>query len=142
MGIVPVIRALVLAGLIRSIAATAGAIFYAVGKPQIDTFLQIIRFFVLAVLIYPFCLKWGLLGISAAVFASIFVSNLGFSYMAIKVTQCSKKAFAKTLAIPFASVTLTVIFLLGMHTAMNAGLWQLIFMIVVGICFYVSAYYL
>ena len=142
MGIVPVIRVLVLAGLTRSIAATAGTIFYAVGKPKIDTLLQIVRFFILAVLIYPFCLKWGLLGISAAVFASIFVSNLGFSYMAVKITQCSKKAVAKTLAIPLLSATLTVIFLLGIHTAMNTGLWQLIFMTALSICFYISAYYL
>jgi O-antigen/teichoic acid export membrane protein len=142
MGIVPVIRALVLAGLIRSIAATAGNIFYAVGKPKIDTFLQIVRFFVLAVLIYPFCLKWGLLGISAAVFVSIFVSNLGFSFMVIQITQCSIKAFAKTIAIPLISATLTVIFLMGIHTVMNTGLWQLFFMAALSIFFYLSAFYL
>jgi hypothetical protein len=82
------------------------------------------------------------LGIAAAVLASIFVSNLGFSYMAIKVTQCSKRAFAKTIAIPLMSAVLTVIFLLGIHTALNTGLWQLFFMAALSICFYLSAYYL
>jgi lipopolysaccharide exporter len=142
MGIVPVVRVLVLAGLTRSIAATAGTLFYAVGKPKIDTYLQIARFFILAVLIYPFCLKWGLLGISAAVFVSIFVSNLGFSFMVIKITQCGIKAFAKTIAVPLVSATLTLIFLEGIHTAMNTGLWQLLFMAALSICFYLSAYYL
>ena len=142
MGIVPVIRALVLAGVTRSIAATAGTIFYAVGKPKIDTCLQIVRFVVLAVLIYPLCMRWGLLGISAAVFVSIFVSNLGFCFMAVKITQCSTKAFAKAIAVPLLSAILTVIFLLGLRTAMNTGLWQLIFIAVLSICFYLSTYYL
>jgi O-antigen/teichoic acid export membrane protein len=142
MDMVPVIRALVLAGLTRSIAATAGTVFYAIGKPKIDTFLQIGRFAILSVLIYPFCLKWGLLGISAAVFASIFISNLGFSYMAIKVIKCSKYTFAKTLAIPLLSAMLTAIFLIGINKAVNTGLLQLIIMTALGICFYLSAYYL
>lgn len=142
MPMVPAMKVLVLAGCVRCIATTSGLLFYAVGKPKIDTILQIVRFFVLAVLIYPFCLKWGLLGISAAVFVSIFVSNLGFSIMAVKITQCSIKAFAITITVPLVSATLTVIFLLGLHNAMNTGLWQLIFMTALSICFYLSAFYL
>jgi hypothetical protein len=82
------------------------------------------------------------LGISAAVFVSIFVSNLGFSFMVIQITQCSIKAFAKTIAIPLISATLTVIFLMGIHTVMNTGLWQLFFMAALSIFFYLSAFYL
>lgn len=100
MPMVPAMQVLVFAGLVRSIAATSGPIFYAVGKPKIDTKWQIVRFFVIAVLIYPFTIKWEVLGTSFVVFLSIFISNFGFSFNVIKITRCGIKNFIKTLFLP------------------------------------------
>ena len=99
MPMVPAMQILVFAGLVRSIAATTGPIFYAVGKPRIDTKWQIVRLFVIAVLIYPFTIKWDILGASFVVFLSIFISNLGFSFSAIKITGCGTKNFIKPLVL-------------------------------------------
>jgi len=101
MPMVPTIQVLVFAGLVRSIAATSGPIFYAVGKPRIDTKWQMIRLFVIAALIYPFTIKWGILGTSIVVFLSIFISTIGFSFDVIKILGCGIRDFIKTLVFPF-----------------------------------------
>ena len=50
---IPAVQVLALAGLLRSIAASSGYLFYALGKVKIDTMLQALRLTVLAFLIYP-----------------------------------------------------------------------------------------
>jgi len=100
MPISPAIQILVFAGLTRSIAAASGYLFYAVGKPNIDTKLQIIRFVVLIVLIYPLTKSIGISGTSLAVLFSIFISNIGFSYMALKISKCGILPFSKMLIFP------------------------------------------
>ncbi len=97
---IPAMQILVLAGLVRSIASTSGIVFFAVGKPIIDTKLQIIRFIVLAILIYPLIIRYNILGASIAVLASIFISNIGFTYMVVNITKCSVKKLLKILVIP------------------------------------------
>lgn len=108
MPMVPAMQVLVLAGLVRSLAATGGTIFHAIGKPQIDTKLQIIRLSVLAALIYPLSVKWGITGASIAVFWSIFFANLGFSFMVIKITGCGFKRYGKAIGIPLVSMLVMV----------------------------------
>jgi len=100
MPMVPAIQMLVLAGLVRSIAATTGPIFHGIGKPRIDTIWQVIRLIVLIALIYPFTMRWGILGASISVLFSILVSTLGFSFMVIKITKCELKNFGKMIVLP------------------------------------------
>lgn len=76
--VVSPIHILVFAGFVRSIAATTGPIFKSMGQPHKDTFWQSIRLAVLAALIYPFALKWGIEGVCAAVLISISISTFGF----------------------------------------------------------------
>ncbi len=85
--IIPVIQVLVLAGLLRSIVTISGYIFYAIGKPMVDTKWQIVRLCLLAVFIYPFTNKMGIVGASLAVFISIFISSFGFIFSVIKITK-------------------------------------------------------
>jgi len=68
MPMVPAMQVLVFAGLIRSIQATRGAIFHAIGKPTIDTRWQVVRLSILAFSIYPFTIRAGIIGTSIAVF--------------------------------------------------------------------------
>jgi O-antigen/teichoic acid export membrane protein len=142
MPMVPAMQVLVFAGLVRSIAAISGPIFYAVGKVQIDTRLQMIRFFVLAVLIYPFTIKWGILGASIVVFLSIFISNIGFVLMAIKITKCNMKNFIKAIISPLIGGVVIVLSILGVQIIMSTGLWQFVVFAFVGALAYFSAIYL
>ncbi len=108
MPMVPAIQVLVLAGLIRSIAATTGPIFHGVGKPKIDTIWQIIRLIVLIALIYPFTMRWGILGTSITVLFSILVSTLGFSFRVIRITKCGVQNFGKMIILPLSNAMVMV----------------------------------
>jgi O-antigen/teichoic acid export membrane protein len=142
MPMVPAMQVLVFAGLVRSIAATAGPIFHSVGKPKIDTKLQIIRLSVLAVFIYPFTNKWGITGTSFVVFLSIFISNIGFSLMAIKITKCGIGNFAKTIIFPLVNVTIIILSISLLKTTMGVGILEFIVFVTIGALMYLFIAYL
>jgi O-antigen/teichoic acid export membrane protein len=139
---VPAMMVLVFAGLIRSIAATTGGIFYAIGKPKTDSRWQVVRLSVLAALIYPFTIKWGILGASIVVVLSIFVSNIGFCFNAIKITQCGVKDFANTMIFPLVSGAIVVLVILGLKTIMGIGILEFIVFTCMGVLSYLIIIYL
>jgi len=142
MPMVPAMQVLVFAGLVRSIAATTGPIFHAVGKPKIDTKWQIVRLFALAALIYPFTIKWGILGASIVVFLSIFVSNIGFCFKAIKITKCGTKDFANTMLSSLVGSAIAVLVVLGLRSMMDTWIWEFIIFTCVGVLTYLIIIYL
>jgi O-antigen/teichoic acid export membrane protein len=135
---VPIVQVLALAGLLRSIAATAGYLFYALGKTKTDTMLHLIRLAVLAVLIYPLTLRFSLLGVAIAVVASIFVSNIGFTVIAIKATASTTTHFLKILLIPLINATAVAAILHILIPLLRNGLFALILCLIVGIVTYVT----
>ncbi|NQT81166.1 MAG: lipopolysaccharide biosynthesis protein [Candidatus Aminicenantes bacterium] len=142
MPMVPAIQILVLAGLVRSIAATSGPVFYAKGRAKIDTILQIIRLIVLAALIYPLAIKWGMSGVSIAVFLSIFISNIGFSFMVIKITKCSVAHFTKMMTLPLINGTIAGLLILGLKSTMGTGILEFIIFACMGALVYLILVYL
>jgi O-antigen/teichoic acid export membrane protein len=143
MPMVPAMQMLVFAGLVRSIAATAGPIFQAVGKPKIDTRWQIVRLFVIATLIYPCIIKWGILGASIVVFLSIFVSNIGFSFSAIRITRCEFKSFSKVIVFPLINGIAMVSSIFILKTYINiTGILNFILLLSIGILIYLVIIYI
>ena len=143
MAMVPAMQALALAGLVRSIASTTVPVFYAAGKPRIETKWQIIRLLVLAALIYPFSIKWGILGASIAVLLSIFVSNIGFSFMVIKITKCGAKNFNKLIILPLINGIIIVLSIFVLKTHINTtGILSLFLLVCIGILIYLGITYL
>lgn len=139
---VPAVQILALAGLLRSIAATSGYLFYALGKVKIDTMLQILRLSILASLIYPLAAKFQLLGVSIAVVASIFASNIGFTFMALKLTRCSLIKLLGIIFIPLLNSTLAAAIILILKAVMGTGLLELLFFSLSGILVYITIAYL
>jgi len=143
MPMVPAMQVLVFAGLVRSIMATTGPIFQAVGKPKIETKWQIVRLFVIATIVYPLTVKWGILGTAIAVFLSAFVSTLGFGSMAIKVTKCKLKEFSKVVTLPLINGVIMVLIIILLKKYVNhVGVLEFIFFISVGILTIISITYL
>ena len=143
MPMVPAMQVLVFAGLVRSIAATTGPIFHAVGKPKIDTKWQIVRLFVIAILIYPCIIKWGIFGASIVVFLSIFVSNIGFSFDAIKITKCGFIKFSKVIVFPLINGMVMVSSIFILKTYINiTGILNFILLLSVGILIYLVIIYI
>ena len=143
MYMVPAMQVLVLAGLVRSIMATTGPIFRAVGKPEIETKWQIVRLSVLAALIYPLTIKYGILGTSIVVFVSAFVSTIGFSSMAIEVTKCKLKEFSKMIVLPLINGVIMVLIIAILKNNVNdVGILEFILFISVAILTTMSITYL
>ena len=137
MPIVPLIRILSLAGLLRAIAATTGPVLQGAGAPKLDTAWQVVRLFILAVAIYPMTLRWGLSGTSTAVLLSLSITTVGFCWMVIRVTGCRGYDFFKSLIVPLVS-TLAMIWLIGCIKSLIVfpDPWQLAFLSICGILAY------
>jgi len=120
---VPVMQVLALWGLIRSIGATTGPIFYSVGKPEIGTKLQFLQLIILIVSIYPLTILMGILGASFSVVIAGIIPNLGASYATVRITKCGIFNFCKVIIIPLISTLIAILFLMGLkiywHFDMN-----------------------
>lgn len=135
--IVPSMKVLVLAGLLRSIAASSGNLFYAIGKTNIDTKLQGIRFLVLAAVIYPLTIKWGIFGTSIAVFFSIFIIYMGFSIITLKIIKCSLKKYANLILTPLFTTLLVSILMTILKNILEKGFIELALVSIAGVLSYV-----
>ena len=143
MPMVPALQMLALFGLLRSISATTGEMFYGVGKPQIVTRWALIRFGVLAAAIYPLTIQWGIMGTSLAVLLAQIVLTIGCSYMVIKITECGFKSFSRLITLPLISTAIMVLLLYGLKaTFLTIGIGHLILLIVAGITTYFGVTYL
>ncbi|MBS3816346.1 MAG: lipopolysaccharide biosynthesis protein [Candidatus Thermoplasmatota archaeon] len=87
-------------GLIRALASTAGPVFKAIGKPHISTRIHIVELIFIVILIYPFSLWRGIVGISTALVISISLANLITAYYITTETKLKKKKLFKYIMIP------------------------------------------
>lgn len=69
--IIPLIQILVIAGLVRSVAALGGALFQASNRPDLDFKMNLPRLVVIVTLIWPFSARWGLEGACLVVLLAI-----------------------------------------------------------------------
>lgn len=139
---VPAMQVLALAALIRAIISTTGPLFYGTGKPKIETYWEMVRLGLLAILIYPLTMKWGILGTSLAVLVSLFLSNIGFSWNAIKIAQISIKNYMKMVLIPLASIFLSVLCLFMMKKIICGGIVGFLILGCTGIVLYTILVYI
>jgi O-antigen/teichoic acid export membrane protein len=141
---VPPVKILVLAGMIRSLAATTGPVFGGIGKPHIDTKWQIIRFMVLAVSIYPLTAAWHMVGTSFAVLLSISIATIGFSVMVIKQTRCGYQSFFKYIIFPSINtfVMIIIIHFIILHYAILTYYHFVLISIISSLVYITSTYLL
>jgi len=121
MPMVPAMQVLVLAGLIRSIMATTGPIFEAVGKPEIATRWQVVRLIALGASIYPLTSLWEILGASVAVFLGNLASTGGFIFMVLKITRCKRGEWIKTISFPLIAVLFMALSMFVLKFAFKAA---------------------
>ncbi len=142
MPMVPAMQILALAGLVRALINTTDPLLFGVGKPGIETRWQLVRFVVLAALIYPLTHLWGLFGASLAVFLSLFVSSFGFSWFAVNISRCSWGEYLKMIGVPLISATSAVLSILGLKTFLGRGLPEFILFGLTGVIVYLGMAFL
>lgn len=98
---VPAVRILVLLGGLRAI--DGGTIFYSIGKPEISTRITAIRLTVLALIIYPLTISFGIVGTGASVFLATLSIYPLIVYKTAEIIQMKFRDFLGLLATPIAS---------------------------------------
>ncbi|MBA7686248.1 hypothetical protein ES703_94691 [subsurface metagenome] len=93
MPIVPAMQIMCLSGAMRAVGATFGPIYRAIGRVDIPLKINITQLILLAAIIYPLSLYWGILGTAVAVTLSMI--------FALAVTS---KKIMEVLAIDFVSL--------------------------------------
>jgi O-antigen/teichoic acid export membrane protein len=121
--IIPLVRILVLAGLLRAFAASGGAVFQALGRPELDFRMQVPRFMVIVLGIYPAAALYGLSGVCWICLASILACLpqllLGVhELLAVRTRELLKRALpGALLSVPLAGLLLLADALPGVSTA-------------------------
>ena len=115
--IIPLIQILALMGLFRSLSASTGPLFQGVGKPDIITKIVLARLVILAVLIYPFTLKWKAPGTAFAVLLSGLLIDPASIFLAAKISTARLSRLLQSLIIPICSTIVTLFFLLAIKPA-------------------------
>jgi len=140
---VSAMQVLVFWGIIRSMAGLNSSMLQAVDMPDIITKLNFIKLIILAILIYPLSIKWGIIGASLAVLISaIFITPNTFFIIISRVLRFKISMALKALSIPFAGTAFMVL-LLAFFTPDNLSLTKIILVALAGVaCYFLVAYLL
>jgi len=144
MPMVPAMQVLALYGMLRAIGATTGALFMAIGKPEISTKIKFSQLILLVILIYPLTVRWGILGTSIAVTAYALVFNFFAVFKVLNLVQSDYKKPVKLVIYPLIStliMTLTI-FTLRNYVFQNIDIIDFLFFVLIGISVYLALVYL
>lgn len=99
---VPVMQLLAIWGLLRSLEMTAGPLFKAVGRPDIDTKITVARVVLIALAIYPAADRFGLLGVAGVVIGTaLFCSTPIALYLSLPLVEGSARDLFRLIVPPF-----------------------------------------
>lgn len=131
-------RVLLIWGLIRSILATTGPLMVAVGRPSVNTKLQLVQVASLGVLIYPLTLSGGIEGAAWATVLAAIVPDAGAVVMAFRTVGATRLDAARLLAVPAFSTGIMIAILYGIAglTVIPDGGWLLVWGPAVGVLIY------
>jgi len=91
--IIPVLKVLLIYGVVRTVAGPASALFLSLGKQKYVSIMVFVRFIVLICAIYPFVRMYGLIGAGYAQVIAVTLEMpilLWFSYLLLQKKQSSK----------------------------------------------------
>lgn len=97
---IAVMQLLAVWGLIRSVEATVGPLFKAVGRPDYNTKLRAFKLVLIAIFIYPATATWGIMGTAAVIVGAALIENPIADYLALRQIEASFIRFFLLLAYP------------------------------------------
>ena len=116
MPMVPALRILAIAMIIKPVVATGSALYNAVGRPRLTFMTILATSIVLTTAIYPLTVLWGLSGAAWAVLISYCITGLIRSFYNIKVAGVRAREYGRALLTPLIgnAIMSTALFALGM----------------------------
>jgi O-antigen/teichoic acid export membrane protein len=141
MPMVPVMRVMVVGGAVRSIGATMGPVFQAVGKPEILSRFLLVQVLLVAALIYPLTITWGIVGTGLSVMIPGLIVNAIFAYQIMKITGVEPARFFKAVGYPLLGsvVMLLAVFLVKTYVLLpSTNVLAFALLVILGAAVYFS----
>jgi lipopolysaccharide exporter len=141
---VSAMQVLVIGGATRSIGATMGPVFQAVGKPQILTKFLFVQTVLVAILIYPLTVRLDIMGTALSLMIPGLIVNSIFATHIVRITGCGWNRFFQAVGYPLLGTLamVFVIFVLKTFALPSVGLPGFILLIVLGVLVYLSVAYI
>ena len=144
MPMVSTLQVLSIWGLILSIAAPTGPLWLAIGKPHLPTYFHIAKLVLLAALIYPFTMWWGMLGTAIAVAVESAVVDIFTFPVMLRTIKCSAWTLFRQILFPFAATAVMVGILAFLRSRLpqGAGMPYFFMIVALGVFIYVACIWL
>jgi O-antigen/teichoic acid export membrane protein len=142
-GMVHCFQALCFFGALRSLGATMGPVFTAIGKPFIVTITASVGLITMVALIYPLTIRYSLTGTAWATVAGAGLSvSISVRYI-LKLTSVRPKEFLIALGQPALACAAMGISLYGLKRVIHAETpWLLMLLVALGFVAYAGTYFL
>jgi len=137
--IIPVMQTLTIFGLSRSIGATTGPVFQAVGRPDLITKIGLCKLVFLAIIIFPLTRKWGIVGTSTAIIIASVGAQPVIQFLILKILQSNLQKLCRVLVFPaIATIPMlaAIVWFKSFHQEISIG-W-FISMVITGIITYIT----
>ena len=143
LSIFPIIQVFAFSAMLRSVSSTTGALFQGIGRPDIVAKLVAMRLVIIALLIYPLTLIWGLVGTALAILASNAVIDPLALTLGGRMIGCDMKSFWTALLCPLGNTLLCLAISVGVKAAFHQvhPLWRLVGISLIFASFYLATSY-
>ena len=138
---VPMIQLLAAWGLLRSLGATTGPLFQAVGRPDYATKIQFGKLVLIAAFIFPATAAYGAVGTALVIVGnSLLFSEPVSSYLAVRVVDGSYAELLRLLAYPALASAVMGGAVVGLRESLPIGsaVLELVVLVVAGIVVYTA----
>ncbi len=95
MDMLPALQVLIVYGALRAAEGSTGAVFAAKGRPDYRARIQLVQFAILAVVLYPFTDRWGIVGAAMSMAAYTLIVNPLAVLLAVRLTGGSIASLLK-----------------------------------------------
>ncbi|MEJ5364731.1 MAG: lipopolysaccharide biosynthesis protein [Desulfosoma sp.] len=142
--IYPIIQVFAFSAMLRSVSSTTGALFQGIGRPDITAKLVSIRLAIIALLIYPLTVLWGMVGTALAILVSSAVVDPVALTLGSRLIALDMKAFLSALLLPLGNTLVCLVLSMAVKALFVhlQGIWIAAVMLVVFGCAYVCISYI
>ena len=137
---VPMIQLLAAWGLLRSLGATTGPLFQAIGKPDVPTKIQFGKLVIIAAFIYPATARYGAVGTGLVIVGnSLLFSEPVATYLATRAVDGSYVRLLRLVAYPVLASAFMGLAVVAVHRAgVAAGVVEFVLLVLVGVAVYAA----
>ena len=138
---VPAMQVMVIYGAIRSFGATTGPLFKGVGSPDILTKLTFVQLILLAIIIYPLTIKFGIFGTALSIVIPNLITQIIAGIKVMKIIQSDKSEFLKSLSFPLISAITMILLIFSIKGWIYGDVVKFLAITIIGIASYLGFIY-